>query len=374
MVKKECGGKKNITLHELLDVWLQSEELSNRLSNGTIMLYRYVASRISSEPIAHERLPDITSEMLQRYIDSLKRLAGTQKMRSDSYIRSHISVLNQAFEHAIFPMKILEINPMRHVCNLKKPAEEGIFPEFEEALPIITYPQLLMIVNYLEDRANPAALPIQISYYTGMRIGEVAALAWDDVDFKHKMIIVRRSMRYNSTFYRMELGTTKRAKVRSIFYGDALDEILKDAFERQKTARLLAGDSYKDNYYREISEGKRCYYEIISYNAHDTIPPDYTPINFVCTRKNGIYEAPSTIRAACHMISHKIPELSGFHFHELRHTYTTNLINMGASPKDVQELLGHSDISTTMNIYAHASDSSKREAAEMLDRITGIRS
>ena len=57
--------------------------------------------------------------------------------------------------------------------------------------------------------------------------------------------------------------------------------------------------------------------------------------------------------------SRKVPELEGFHFHTLRHTYTTNLLANGAQPKDAQELLGHSDVSTTMNVYAHATREAK---------------
>ena len=54
----------------------------------------------------------------------------------------------------------------------------------------------------------------------------------------------------------------------------------------------------------------------------------------------------------------------------LRHTYTTNLLSEGASPKDVQELLGHSDVTTTMNVYAHSSSEAKRSSARLLDKIT----
>ena len=59
-----------------------------------------------------------------------------------------------------------------------------------------------------------------------------------------------------------------------------------------------------------------------------------------------------------------------FHFHTLRHTYTTNLLSNGAQPKDVQELLGHSDVSTTMNVYAHASYA---HAAEQMAEISQFR-
>ena len=70
-------------------------------------------------------------------------------------------------------------------------------------------------------------------------------------------------------------------------------------------------------------------------------------------------------------MTENVPELEGFHFHTLRHTYTTNLLSNGAQPKDVQELLGHSDVSTTMNVYAHATREAKRTSARLLDKVAG---
>ena len=55
----------------------------------------------------------------------------------------------------------------------------------------------------------------------------------------------------------------------------------------------------------------------------------------------------------------------------LRHTFTSNLLSYGAAPKDVQELLGHADVSTTMNIYAHATREAKRSSARLLDKVAG---
>lgn len=53
----------------------------------------------------------------------------------------------------------------------------------------------------------------------------------------------------------------------------------------------------------------------------------------------------------------------------LHHTFTSNLLSDEAAPKDVQELLGHSDVSTTMNIYAHATREEKRSSARLLDKV-----
>ena len=67
----------------------------------------------------------------------------------------------------------------------------------------------------------------------------------------------------------------------------------------------------------------------------------------------------------------KLEGFEDFHFHMLRHTFTSNLLSNGAAPKDVQELLGHADVSTTMNIYAHSKREAKRTSARLLDKVVG---
>ena len=73
----------------------------------------------------------------------------------------------------------------------------------------------------------------------------------------------------------------------------------------------------------------------------------------------------------CRTARKKVEGLEAFHFHMLRHTYTSNLLANGAAPKDVQELLGHADVSTTMNIYAHATREAKRNSARLMDKVVG---
>ena len=88
-------------------------------------------------------------------------------------------------------------------------------------------------------------------------------------------------------------------------------------------------------------------------------------------RPDGCLELPSTLSIVCRSVAKRLDGFENFHFHQLRHTYTSNLLANGAAPKDVQELLGHSDVSTTMNVYAHSTRKAKRESARLLDKVAG---
>ena len=178
-------------------------------------------------------------------------------------------------------------------------------------------------------------------------------------------------MRYNSTRHRLELGTTKRKKIRTVDFGNTLTEILKKAKRKQHRERFRYGELYHHNYYRQVTEKGRNYYEVYTLQNTENVPEDYEEISLVCLRHDGACETPMTVSSVCRKIQKELPGMEDFHFHLLRHTYTSNLLGGGASPKDVQELLGHSDVSTTMNVYAHATREAKRTSARLLDKVVG---
>ena len=377
--QKFVAKPENLTLGDMLDLWVEEELKPGNLSNGTVMAYQGTVRRIKAYPIGERKLKTIKPEHLQQFFDHLsfggKNPDGTtQQPISRGYMRLFTAVMQNAFRFAIFPKRLIGFNPMQYVLLRGQKDEVDLFSGNEEdaiTVPTLSHETYKELMSYLQKKKNPAILPIQIAYYTGLRIGEVCGLTWQDIDLEDQYLTVRRSVRYNYERKKHEVGTTKRKKVRTVDFCDTLAAILKEAKMEQMKNRMKYGVLYRRNYYREVSEKDRIYYELYTLSGEDVIPDDYKEIDFVCLRDDGAIELPNTVALVCRTAKKKIPGLEDFHFHMLRHTYTSNMLSGGAAPKDVQELLGHSDVSTTMNIYAHSSREAKRNSAKLLDKAVG---
>ncbi len=365
--KKFVAKSENATVGMLLDMWVEEELKPGSLSNGTVMAYQGTVNRIKQHPIGNRKLKTVTADHLQAYMDFLS-FGGTNpdgttaKALSKGYLRLFSAVLQGAFRFAVFPKRMITFNPMQYVVWRGKKEDYDLFSDEDgdaTSTPTLSHEQYLKLEEFLKKKDNPALLPIQIAYYTGLRIGEVCGLTWQDINLDKQYLTVRRSMRYNGARHKTEIGATKRKKVRTVDFCDTLAAILKAAKTEQHKNRFRYGELYNLNYYKEVKEKDRNYYEVYSLPRTEEIPDGYKEISFVCLRPDGAYEAPSTVGIMCRTASKKVEGLEGFHFHQLRHTFTSNLLSNGASPKDVQELLGHADVSTTVSLpYGHTNQSS----------------
>lgn len=161
------------------------------------------------------------------------------KAYSKGYMLQISTVLHGAFRFAVFPKRYITFNPMQYVHMRVKKEEVELFEgnaENETDIQTITHEQYTQIADYLRKKKNPALLPVQIACYTGLRIGEVCGLAWQDVNLEEQYLTVRRSMRYNAARHKMEAGATKRKKIRTVDFCDTLAEILKKARKQQHRA------------------------------------------------------------------------------------------------------------------------------------------
>ena len=309
-------------------------------SVNNYVIRRYGKHHNGGFSIGNRKLKTVTADHLQAYIDFLS-FGGTNpdgttaKALSKGYLCLFSAVLQGAFRFAVFPKRLISFNPMQYVVWRGKKEDYGLFSDEDgetASTPTLSHEQYLKLEEFLKKKDNPALLPIQIAYYTGLRIGEVCGLTWQDINLDKQYLTVRRSIRYNGARHKTEIGATKR-KI------------------------------YNLNYYVEAKEKDHTYYEVYSLPRTEETPESYKELFFVCLRPDGAYESPSTVGIMCRTASKKVEGLEDFHFHMLRHTYTSNLLSNGAAPKDVQELLGHADVSTTMNIYVHAT----REAIYAVD-------
>jgi len=166
---------------------------------------------------------------------------------------------------------------------------------------------------------------------TGMRLGELFALHWPDVDLtKHTVHIRRTLVEVNG---KLELAEPKTQKSRRSVY---LPEIAVEALRRHRA--LMAAEGFAD-------------------------------VPWVFCNTQGRPMRRSHFHAYQFKPLLKDAGLPAIRFHDLRHTSATLLLAAGVHPKVVQERLGHSQINVTLDIYSHVLPSLQLEAAEKLDRI-----
>ena len=140
------------------------------------------------------------------------------------------------------------------------------------------------MIAYLEKKNPAAVLPIQIAYYAGLRIGEVCGLTWQDINLEEQYLTVKRSVRYDGAKHKTVIGPTKRKKVRTVDFGDTLTAILKRARKEQLKNQMQYGELYHRNYYKEVQDKNRVYYEYYSMKNTQDIPADYNEISFPLSR------------------------------------------------------------------------------------------
>ena len=272
-------------------------------------------------------------------------------------------------------LKYLKVNPCTGV-QIPKFESEIVRPKI-----LITPSDFRRILERFPV-GTPEYLPLVIGYYTGMRIAEVFALCWEDIDLNkgtisvNKIIEIRNykenSLKLLSNVFKDRaingwfLGPTKTPTSRRIIpIGPTLVNILREELKRQEEAKKLFGKEYIELYKKpEKDEKGNTIYRLVPISA--ALPKLYSPIHLICRRNCGTYFPFTSMNSSIKIIKNelKIP----FHFHALRHTHATMLIQAGANIKDVQARLGHSKASITLDIYGHQTEEMSLYTINVLEK------
>ena len=155
---------KNITLGDMLDMWVEEELKPGSLSDGTVTAYINTVSRIKKHPIGKRKLKTVTSDHLQSYMDLLS-FGGTDpdgktvEALSKGSLGQYSAVLQNSFRFAVFPKRLITFNPMQYVVKRIKGDEYELFTEdgtgdLPVETPTISHEQYLALNELLKKNAE----------------------------------------------------------------------------------------------------------------------------------------------------------------------------------------------------------------------------
>lgn len=324
IVRNAVFGQK-ILMSELLENWLKEKEKEGKVKSKTLENYRRQV-RVHLIPMLGEyEVQEITTEILQDFVTYLEEENGLNPTTVKNIFGRLATVLKKAYEEGV----ILE-NPCANVVLPKANARVG------KALSQMEQDKLEKVLNH---DGGSKTLAVYIALHSGLRISEIAALKWKDIDLENEFIYVRHSfqrisqqMTDGTNKSSLLLGKPKSVKsIRSIPMNDFLAMKLKE-------------------YYKGLEKWQR------------------KAELFVISKENGTFYDVRTIQRYFNDVCEKA-HIEHHHFHDLRHTFATNAKACGIDIQLISEMLGHSQTKTTMDIYVHPSDSDKQNAMQLMNRL-----
>jgi integrase len=169
---------------------------------------------------------------------------------------------------------------------------------------------------------------------TGMRRGELLALRWKDVDLDRGVLAVTGSLQ-GETRPTLSIATPKSGKSRTVALGTIAVSALREHRKRQAQEQLLVGSEWRDR-------------------------------GLVFSTDFGDFLSPTTLRLALRRTLARA-SLPTIRFHDLRHSAATLMLTRGVHPKMASEMLGHSTIAITLDLYSHVTANMQRQAADAID-------
>jgi integrase len=312
------------TFGEWLDKWLTSYK-KGQLKPSTYESYEMLVNVHIKPALGKMPLSKLQAHMLQTfYNEKLEKGRvdgkGGLSTRGVRYLHAVIrQALQQAVKEGLLTRNIADATSPPTVKNKQmRPLTEDELLTFFEAAK--------------EDRLYAAYV---LAATTGLRRGELLGLCWDCVDLENGVITVQRQLLDLNDGLSLEETTKSKSGRRSITLTDDAIQELKAHRKRQAQEKLLMGEAYQDN-------------------------------GLVFCKEDGTFLRPEefTKRFQRYLVKAGLPKVR---LHDLRHTHASLLLARGVHPKVVQERLGHSSITMTLDLYSHLTPGLQEAAAATLN-------
>lgn len=297
--KSDCS----MTFRQLGEMWLDLKRITSKAS--TEMKYDYMLDRHIYPAIGDYLISELNRTLLVKFIhEKLKtgRLDGTGGL-SPSYVRT-ISILINT---------VLKFGYQENLCDSLQISR--VIPSSDKPTPQpLSVSEQKRLESYIFCHPSCTAAGVLLALRAGLRIGEVCALKWKEINFDEKIIsightVIRSKNDTYATAYRVDTPKTKTSK-RDIPLTETLEKVL-------KTIQVENRESF-----------------VVSGNQGFVIPPTFEYRYHRLLTKAGIQDV---------------------NFHTLRHTFATRCIEAGMDDKSLSEILGHSNVNITLNTYVHSS-------------------
>jgi integrase len=307
----------NTTVQEYLENWLENvHKPTIRLS--TYLNYGKLLKNYLVPGLGKVTLHKLTPQQVQAFYS--QKISDGLAPKTVNNIHG---VLHKALDNAV-KWNILP----RNVCDAVTPPR---IPRKEQN--VLTKQQAHTLLE--EVRAHRLEALLTLAITTGMREGELLALHWQDIHFEGRTLQVKRAVSYLKGYGYVE-SEPKTAKGRRMISLPAfvVDVLLRHRAQQQDQRRGV-GDAWIDK-------------------------------DLVFTNAQGYYYSSSTLRKVFRrfLVSIGLPHMR---FHDLRHSAATILLAMKVHPKVVQEILGHSQITMTLDVYSHALPSMQEDVTRQWD-------
>jgi integrase len=315
-----CITARAETVEAYMRYWLDIHKV--KLKPATHFAYgNYLTTALKH--IGHIKLQKLTGEHLQKMYTEL------QKTHKPSSIYTLHGIIKTAMKAAIRWKRIA-----------RNPCDEIDAPiNSRDERPVLNAEQSRALLAVAQGTDLECFLAMALT--TGMRRGEMLGLRWADIDMIGKVLKVQRTASYTKLpgekYGFIETSPKTKSSRREILLTDFLISMLKTHKKKQVEMRLQARQRWADK-------------DLVFCNALG----EHLPVKRLTTHYRILLQQ-------CNL-----PQI---HIHDLRHSASTLLLSMGVPMKVVQEILGHSSIVITMNIYGHIADGMQENATEKMNNL-----